>query len=151
MAMEYGIRVAALCGNVWPAKDDGLFAIVAQQVISEVAPFAIHARRYMELTGNKHGVIKADGPLIQVKVGAPFEMDVWKALNRIVHASDLRVEFVTPEIRKHPRLGDLVVASLIAVSPERAEVRICPQGIFYGLMKGLLPNKRLDPPENPIN
>ena len=141
-ALEYGTRVAGLCGNTWPAEDDGLYSVVAQQVISEVVPFAIYARRYMELTGNKKGTVKSDGPLVQVKIGAPYEMDVWTALNRVVHASDLRVEFVTPKPQKHDHLGDLVVASLIAVSPERAEVRVCPHGIFYGLMQKLLPDNR---------
>ena len=148
LALEYGIRMAALCGNIWPANDDGLFALVARQLISEFVPFAINARRYMELTGNKQGV-KSDGPLVRVKQGAPYELDVWTALNRAVHASSLRVEYVTPEARKHTNLGDLVVASLIAVSPERAEVRICPQGLFFGLMENFLPNNRLNPPAKP--
>lgn len=144
-ALEYGTKVAGLCGNIWPARDDGLYSIVAQQVISEVVPFAIHARRYMELTGNKKGAATSYGPLVGIKVGAPYEMDVWTALNRIVHASDLRIEFVTPKSRKHDHLGDLVIASLIAISPERAEVRVCPQGIFYGLMEKLLPDNRPAP------
>lgn len=130
-AVLHGIRLSALCGNVWPAKDDGLSQLVAEQIISELMSFAIHARRYMELSGNKN--LRVDGPLIRIDLpNYRYEMDVWTAVNRIVHAAEIEVHSVTPDQTKHDNLGDLIVANAMITSPERHTIVVCPQGLFYG-------------------
>jgi hypothetical protein len=122
---------------VWPAKDDGLSQIVSDEIIAELMAFAIHARRYMELTGNKE--LSADGPLLKIQLpDYRYEKNIWTIVNRLVHSSEVQVHSVTADPIKHDHLGDLVIAVATVTSPQRDTVAICPQGMFYGFAQSPL-------------
>ncbi|MBK0327687.1 hypothetical protein I5535_10280 [Rhodobacteraceae bacterium F11138] len=130
-AVLHGLRLAALCGNIWPADDDGLSQLVSEQIITELISFSINARRFMEISGHKN--LKAEGPLIRISQnGYKYENDVWTAVNRVVHADKIEVHYVTPVTRKFENLGDLVVANAMITSPQRDTVSVCPEGLFIG-------------------
>lgn len=133
-ALLQGVRLSALCGNVWPLRDDGLGQLVADEIIAELVAFAINARRYLELVDQK--TLKADGPILKIDLpDYRYEANIWTAVNRIVHASELRVvsvERAQQTAPKHDNLGDLQVACVQVTSPQRDTVAVCPQGLFYG-------------------
>ncbi|MFN3527272.1 MAG: hypothetical protein ACK4YU_14400, partial [Paracoccus sp. (in: a-proteobacteria)] len=133
-AMRHGVRLSGLCGNVWPANDDGLHRLVADAIVRELTDFSLYARRYMELMGVKEGVV-SDGPLISIKDDGKFEKDVWTAVNRILHAARLDAQFATSEPEKHDHLGDLHFVQVKVTSKQMATVNVCPQGLFYGFMR----------------
>ena len=136
-ALEHGVRLCALCGNIWPANDDGLHQIVADEVIRELTQFALYARRYMEMMDcHKEGVLQVDGPLLEVAAdGVLYEKDVKTAINRILHARSMRVQFVTPDPVKHTALGDQILLHVQITSKQMATVHVCPQGLFYGFAR----------------
>lgn len=133
-AMRHGVVLSGLCGNIWPAYDDGLHQLVADAIVRELTDFALYARRYMELMGVKEG-IESDGPLLGIKDDCKLEKDVWTAVNRIVHAVRLEAQFVTSNPVKHDNLGDLHFARVKVTSKQMATVCVCPQGLFYGFMR----------------
>jgi len=132
--MRHGVVLSGLCGNIWPAYDDGLHQLVADAIVRELTDFALYARRYMELMGVKEG-IESDGPLLGIKDDCKLEKDVWTAVNRIVHAVRLEAQFVTSNPVKHDNLGDLHFARVKVTSKQMATVCVCPQGLFYGFMR----------------
>ncbi|MDA1285963.1 MAG: hypothetical protein O3A08_05960 [Proteobacteria bacterium] len=137
-AMLHGIRLSALCGNIWPANDDGLSKLVTEEIISELMAFSIHARRYMELTDNKVS-LRSDGPLFKIAAERyKYEMNLWTAVNRVVHSSRIEIDFVTPYATKHDNLGDLLVAAALITSPQRDTVAVCPSDLFYGMCQSPL-------------
>jgi hypothetical protein len=133
-SLIHGMRMAALAGNVWPMADGGLLEKVSEELIVELIAFSVNTRRLMEMLKAKKGSITADGPLFDIRTGEyPIEKDVWTAVNRVLHASQLNVTTVHVPTKKHVNLGDQIVANVVITSPERTEVCVCPQGLFYAI------------------
>lgn len=133
-ALLHGIRLAALCGNIWPRDDDGLSKLIGEEVLNELLAFAINARRFLELRDMKH--LNIQEPLHRINLPEyRYETSVWTAVNRVVHANEMRVVLVErPRVAKpkHDNLGDLVIACVQVTSPQRDKIAICPQALFFG-------------------
>lgn len=90
---------------------------------------------------HREGVFLSDGPLLKLTdKEIAYEMDGKKAINRILHAKSMKVQFVMPEAVKHTELGDLAVLHVQVTSKQMATVHVCPQGLFYGFARTDLTN-----------
>ena len=136
-AFLHGLRMCALAGNIWPLQGDGVLRVVSEELLTELMAFSIHTRRFMEMLRMKKGAVTADGPLVKIQSQEhPYENDVWTAVNRVLHSSEMKVTTVQVETSKHSNLGDMLIANVLITSPERNKVSVCPQGIFYGFAVG---------------
>ena len=111
--------------------------VVSEELLTELMTFSIHTRRFMEMLHLKKGGITAQGPLIKIATEKyVYETDLWTAVNRVLHSSEMKVTTVQVETTKHPNLGDMHVANVLITSQERNQVCVCPQGLFYALAEG---------------
>ncbi|MDP3959140.1 MAG: hypothetical protein Q8Q26_03540 [Pseudorhodobacter sp.] len=133
--MVHGIRLAALAGNIWPHANENYIDIIVDELLTEIVIFAVHSRRYLELT--KIVGVKLEGSLFVLAPEArtaEYETDLWDAINRVIHSRRMSVFTVERDSLRFPNLGDRVIAHIEVQSDRGDAVLICPTALVHALL-----------------
>ena len=90
-AQKRAVDLLAYSSTVFP-KSDGVLNLATGRLLDLAVEFAVAARRCFEVDGSKVP-ISASRFSNQLNDGLRLETDLWKALNGLIHARSLKVNF----------------------------------------------------------
>jgi hypothetical protein len=151
-ASDEAVRLWALASTQYPKDNRHIQDAVTIAVIEVVSTFALNARRALEVlpSGHKFMLSQPRWHWVPTTDGERVE-HLWDALNRIIHAQELRVGFEQlPQEQSVMQSGALIIPYVRAATDRRKLAFIDPFALAHAYLYGAVPLLASAASQNPL-
>ena len=139
-AQDHAVRLCLASASVIPS-DKKLQELAGEQIVFDLIGLAFHGRRVMERRNQKSALF-SENPLWPVsKVAAPIGSNLCEVFGAIVHATELKVQWETPDLSPNPYQGrQPKFAGSVSVKSDEKDMQF-PIGLIVASFFGNVLNK----------
>ena len=139
-ASDEAARLWALASAQYPADNALILDTVAASMIEVISAFALNARRALELLPRERFAFEQARWVWSPSAGGEVVGDLWDALNRIIHARELKVGFeLLPNDLSVLDSGSRVIPYVQAATDRKALAFVDPFALSHAFLYQVLP------------
>ncbi|MDQ2094710.1 hypothetical protein [Rhodalgimonas zhirmunskyi] len=138
-ALDLGVRLAGICGNIWPADDELFVRRIEQQIIDTAFQFAFNVRRVLDFELKEYSIPRDTkipvGELWKLEINQPLvRPDLRKACNKLVHAEHVAAISWINGNERFTSLRDRRFSHLEIKADANSVYHVCPYSMVYAFL-----------------